>query len=100
MLGEKFDPAGSYSSVVDARPVESVSAVLSFDQMVVDPPSVPAMDAYLAKRPAAAPLTVPEPNTMLQKAFSEAVANMRQQGAGPDHKKFGPLLQKMNEAGK
>jgi hypothetical protein len=37
---------------------------------------------------------------MLQKAFSEAVANMRQQGAGPDHKKFGPLLQKMNEAGK
>jgi phospholipase C len=100
LLGEKFDPAGSYSSVVDARPVESVSAVLSFDQMVVDPPSVPAMDAYLAKRPAAAPLTVPEPNTMLQKAFSEAVANMRQQGAGPDHKKFGPLLQKMNEAGK
>ena len=99
-LGEKFDPAGSYSAVVDSRPVESVSALLNFDNPVLDPPSVPALDAYLAQRPAAAPLTVPAPNTALQKAFSDAVANMRQQGAGPNHPKFGSLLKQMDAAGK
>ena len=99
-LAERFDAAGSYSPVVDARRVGSVSAMLSFDNPVLDPPAAPAVDSYLAQRSAPPPLTVPEPKTALQRAFSDAVAGMRQQGAGPDHPKFGALLQAMAATGK
>jgi phospholipase C len=94
LLGEKFG-GGSYSAVVDARPVQSVSDVLNFDSPVTDPPAVPAVNAYLAARPPAPTVTVPVPTTQLQQAFSDAIENMKQHGAGPDHPKFGPLLQQM-----
>ena len=81
--------------MVDARPVQSVSDVLNFDSPVTDPPAVPAVNAYLAARPPAPTVTVPVPTTQLQQAFSDAIENMKQHGAGPDHPKFGPLLQQM-----
>jgi phospholipase C len=95
LLGEKFG-GGSYSAAVDGRPVKSVSEVLNFDTPITDPPAVPAVNAYLAARPAAPAVTVPIPATPLQQAFSDAIENMKQQGAGPDHPKFGPLLQQIS----
>jgi hypothetical protein len=70
--------------------------VLNFDTPITDPPAVPAVNAYLAARPAAPAVTVPIPATPLQQAFSDAIENMKQQGAGPDHPKFGPLLQQIS----
>ncbi|MDB6019251.1 MAG: Phospholipase [Pedosphaera sp.] len=97
LIGERFGN-GSYSPLVDARPVESVSAVLDFQNPVFDPPSVPALNSYLAQRPPApSGATVPVPNTPLQQAFNRAVTDLQQNGAGPAHKKFGPLLQQMAE---
>ncbi len=95
LLGEKFGN-GSYSAVVDARAVKSVSETLNFDNPILDPPSIPAVNAYLAARPPANPVTVPVPANPLQQAFSDAVQNMKQNGAGPDHPKFGPLLQQIS----
>lgn len=101
LFGEKFDPAGSYSPVVDARPVKSVSEILKFDNPILDAPSAPALDSYLAKRPPVPSVTVPEPKTELRQAFRDAVTRMKQQGAGPDHPKFGELIQQLdaNESG-
>src|ERR1035437_3528482 len=96
LFGEKFDSAGSYSPVVDARPVKSVSEILRFDNPILNPPPAPALDGYLAKRPPAPIVTVPELKTPLQIAFSDALVNLRQQGAGPDHPKFGELIQKVD----
>lgn len=96
-IGEKFGENGSYSNLVDARPVGSVSVVLNFDNPIADPPSAPALDAYLAKRPPApAGATVPTPNTQLQAGFQKAVANLREQGADRNHPKFGRLLGAMD----
>jgi phospholipase C len=98
LLGQKFDPAGSYSPIVDARPVKSVSDVLSFDNPNLDSPAAPALDDYLTPRQPASSVTVPVPQTQLQQAFRESVEEMKRKGAGPDHQKFGPLIQKMNTA--
>ncbi|MGH7057917.1 MAG: alkaline phosphatase family protein, partial [Acetobacteraceae bacterium] len=93
LLGEKFDPRGSYSTVVDARPVRSLSAALSFDAPITDPPVAPSLDAYLARRPPPpAQATVPPPNTALQQEFFRATAELRQRGADPSHPKFGKLM--------
>ncbi len=93
LIGEKFGQNGSYSPLVDGRAVNSVSAVLNSDNPISDSPAAPPVDQYLAKRPPPpAGATVPPQDTNLQKAFSNAIVNMKQQGAGPDHKKFGPLL--------
>jgi phospholipase C len=92
LLGEKFGN-GSYSDVVDPRPVQSLSAVLNFDNPITDPPSAPAIDQYLAARaPMPAGATVPAPDSNLQKGFQVAVSRMRQQGANQNHPKFGKLL--------
>lgn len=95
LLGQKFGN-GSYSPEVDARPVKSVSEALSFDNPNLDPPAAPALDGYLAPRPPAPAVTAPPPATPLQQAFQDSVDEMRRQGAGPDHKKFGPLFQQLN----
>jgi phospholipase C len=96
LLGEKFDRNRSYSPAVDARPVKSVSEALSFDNPNVDPPAAPALNDYLAARQPSAPVTAPPSATALQQAFRDSVDEMQRQGAGPDHKKFGPLLQQLN----
>lgn len=96
-IGEKFGVNGSYSPVVDARPVESLSAVLNFDSPITAPVAAPALDAYLAPRPPApAGATVPNPNTTLQKGFQTAVTNLRANGADASHVKFGKLLGAMD----
>ena len=95
-LGEKFDANGSYSPVVDARPVESVSAALDFNNPIVVPPAAPAMNAYLNPRPPA-PIaaTVPAPDTELKEAFRQGTEEMKRKGAGPAHPKFGTLLKQI-----
>jgi len=96
LLGEKFDASGSYSPLVDARAVKSVADALAFDNPSPDPPPAPALNAYLALRPPAPPVTAPPPETALQQAFRDSVEEMKRQGAGPDHKKFGLLIQALN----
>ena len=96
LIGEKFGPNGSYSTLVDARSVESVSSVLDFDIPIASPPSAPALNDYLARRgPAPVGATVPAQNTKLQSGFQKAVSNLKQQGADASHPKFGKLLEAM-----
>jgi phospholipase C len=87
---------GSYSADVDPRPVESLSAALSFDTPITTPPPVPAMDSYLSLQPKSNPyaVTIPVPQTELQKAFRAGIAEMKRQG-GDNHPFFGPLLQQV-----
>jgi phospholipase C len=92
LLGEKFGN-GSYSNLVDSRPVQSVSTILNSDNLITDPPSAPALNEYLAARPPKpAGATIPTPNTNLQKGFQAAISNMRQHGGDQNHPKFGELL--------
>lgn len=93
-LGERFGN-GSYLPEVDARPVESLSAALSFDSPISSPPPAPAMDGYLSQRAPANPFaTVPPPQTDLQQAFRDGIAEMKRQG-GDNHPAFGELLQQV-----
>jgi len=85
---------GSYSAEVDARPVESLSAALNFDSPILRPPPAPAMNTYLSLQPPSNPftVTVPPPETDLQKAFRAGTTEMKRQG-GDNHPTFGSLLQ-------
>jgi len=90
-LGEKFG-GGFFSADVDSRSVESLSAALNFDKPISEPPSAPALDAYLTPRPLPPNVTVPTANTQLQAGFQRALDNIKQQGADQNHPKFGELL--------
>jgi len=97
-LGEKFGKNGSYSPLVDARQVQSISAALNFDSPVTNAPAAPSLIAYLAGRPPTSPgATVPPPNTKLQQGFQQAVTNLRQGGADSTHPKFGNLLAELDK---
>ena len=93
-IGEKFGPNGLYSLVVNARPVESLSVVLDFSDPINNSPPGPSMDAYIHALPPPNPLLVqiPPTDTELRKSFRDALDEMKRQGAGPDHPKFGTLL--------
>jgi phospholipase C len=93
-IGERFGPAGLYSPVVDARPVESLSAALDFSSPITNPPAGPEMDTYIHQLPPPDPMlaNIPDPDTDLRKSFREAIDEMKRRGAGPDHLKFGTLL--------
>jgi len=93
-IAERFGPGGSYSKDVDARAVESVSTALDFSAPITFPPSGPHMDAYINAVPRPDPLVVeiPPPDTELRTGFRQAVDEMKRQGAGPDHPKFGAIL--------
>jgi phospholipase C len=81
LVAEKFDPKRSYSTEVDSRQVKSISDILNFDNPIVNAPSAPALNTYLAERkPAPSGATVPTPNTNLQKGFQQAVANLKKMG--------------------
>jgi len=92
LLGEKFGN-GSYSPVVDSRPVGSLSHVLDFTNPILQAPAPPPLDDYLKLR-AAVPSGVTRPplNTALQKGFSDVIESMKQHGADASHPKFGQLL--------
>jgi len=97
LIGEKFDPNGSYSPLVDGRQVQSISAIFNFDNPIVNAPAAPALNTYLANRPPApAGATVPSPNTDLQKGFQQAVTSLKQNGADLNHPKFGELIAAMD----
>jgi phospholipase C len=92
LLGEKFGN-GSYSTVVDARPVGSVSHVLDFSNPILQAPAPPTLDAYLKLRPAPpVGVTTPPRDTPLQIGFSDVITSMKQHGADSSHPKFGQLL--------
>jgi phospholipase C len=92
LLGERFGN-GSYSSVVDNRPVGSLSHVLDFTNPILQAPAPPPLDQYLSARPPMPQgVTAPPPVTPLQKGFSDVVASMKQHGADANHPKFGQLL--------
>jgi phospholipase C len=93
-IGEKFGPGGKYLPVVDDRPVESISAALDFSAPINNSPPGPSMDAYIHAVPPANPLVaeIPVPDNELRASFRDAVDEMKRQGAGADHPKFGTLL--------
>lgn len=95
LIGSKFG-GGSYSGEVDGRDVENLSAALNFDAPIATPDPAPAMNDYLAKQPKTNPfdVTVPPPETDLQKAFREGTAEMKRQG-GETHPTLGPLLRQV-----
>jgi hypothetical protein len=77
--------------------VQSLSAVLSFDNPIASAPSAPALDKYLTGRPPTPTgATVPAPDTNLQAGFQNAVNNLKQNGADVNHPKFGKLLKAMD----
>jgi phospholipase C len=97
LIGEKFGTNGSYSPLVDARQVGSISEVLDFDNPIADASAAPPLDAYLADRPPApTTATIPSPDTNLQKGFQQAVSNLKQSGADMNHPKFGELIYEMD----
>jgi phospholipase C len=93
LIGEKFGASGGYSPVVDARPVESLSAALDFSNPVNNPPPGPSMDAYIHAVPPPDPqlAEIPIPDTDLKKSFLDAVREMKQQG-GENDSRFATLL--------
>lgn len=93
-IGDKFGPNGLYSPVVDARPVESVSAALDFANPINISPAGPSMDAYIHALPRPDPLLaeIPPKDTELRQTFRDAIDEMKRQGAGAGHAKFGTLL--------
>ncbi len=96
LLGERFRD-NSYSDIVDSRPVASASAALDFTNPIIDAPAAPNLQAYFSKKPPTPTgATIPPGDTELQKAFLDAVDKMKQNGAGPDHEKFGELIQAMD----
>ncbi|MGH2913296.1 MAG: alkaline phosphatase family protein, partial [Solirubrobacteraceae bacterium] len=95
-LGERFGQ-GSYSAVVDVRPVKSVAEVLESNAVTSPPPAAPALHDYLSLRPSVPTATVPNNGTPLEKGFQHAVGEMRRQGADQNHPKFGPLLKQINQ---
>jgi phospholipase C len=100
LIGEKFGANGSYSPLVDARPVQSISDMLNFSGPVANAPAAPPLDAYLAKRPPAPTgATVPTPDTNLQKGFQQAVTSLKLNGANLNHPKFGELIYEMDNPG-
>jgi phospholipase C len=100
LIGEKFGANGSYSPLVDARPVQSISDMLNFSGPVANAPGAPPMNDYLAKRPPAPTgATVPTPDTNLQKGFQQAVTSLKQNGANLNHPKFGELIYEMDNPG-
>jgi phospholipase C len=95
LIAEKYDSNKSYSSTVDARQVQSLSAVLNFDSPISNAPAAPSLVNYLSKRGAAPPLTVPASDsapTNLQQGFQNALENLKQNGADINHPKFGELI--------
>ena len=97
LIGEKFGVNGSYSPLVDARPVKSISDMLNLSGPVANAPGAPPMNDYLAKRPPAPTgATVPTPDTNLQKGFQQAVTSLKQNGANLNHPKFGELIYEMD----
>jgi phospholipase C len=97
LIGEKFGNNGSYSPLVDARQVGSISEVLDFDNPISDAPAAPPLDAYLALRaPAPTVATVPTPDTNLKKGFQQAISNLKQNGANMNDPKFGELIYEMD----
>lgn len=93
LIGEKFGVNGRYSAVVDARPVESLSAALNFSSPINNPPPGPSMDAYIHAVPSPDPqlAEIPIPDTDLKKSFLDAVQEMKQQGGETDPR-FATLL--------
>jgi phospholipase C len=96
-LGDRF-AGGSYSEVVDARPVGSLSTVFNFEDAITDPPAAPALIEYLTARPPKPEgATVPECDTVAQLGFQDALETLRKE-ADNDHPKFGELLAATDEA--
>ncbi len=91
-LGQKFGN-GSYSALVDARPVGSVADVLNAPNAQRAAPAVPSLVPYLSRQPAhAGYLPGRQPETRIQQAFRDSLNNIRNH---PDRKpgQYDDLLQ-------
>jgi len=79
LIGETFGGAGGYSQLVDARPVESVSAVLNNPAGGRASPVIPSLNDYLAQQPRGRSGRVPgtRPETDIQHSFQRALDDIR-----------------------
>ena len=94
LLGERFGPNGKYSNFVDNRAVESLSSALDFTNPLLNPSPAPSLEPYIQSVPPpdSARVEIPPVDTDLKKAFRDGIEEMKRQGAGPQHPKFGNLL--------
>lgn len=98
-MAEKFDPNKSHSAVVDARPVQSLSAALDFTNPITNAPVAPSLDNYLNGRgPAPTGVSIPDQDSSdLQTGFQKALKTLTQSGADINHPKFGELIAAVNQ---
>lgn len=91
-IGQKFGPGGSYSDVVDRRPVGSVVDVLDASNTGSAAPVIESLDAYLAKQAGLAGFTPgTSPDSTIQHAFQDALDRIRGHTVKPGGK-LGQLL--------
>jgi phospholipase C len=91
-IGQKFGKNGSYSALVDSRPVGSVADVLNAPDSQRPAPAIPSLVPYLQRQPAAAGfLPGTAPTTPIQQGFQDALSVIRNHPDRPTGK-FDHLL--------
>lgn len=87
LIGQVFDGKGSYSEMVDKRPVGSVLDVLEQDHGAAEAPVIGALDDYRSKEPPNTGFTRGRaPQSTLQHAFQYALDRIREQPVKPEGK--------------
>ena len=79
LIGDTFGGRSGYSARVNARPVESVSAVLNNPAGRPEIPTIPSINDYLARQPRGRSGRVPgtRPKTDMQHSFQRALDDIR-----------------------
>lgn len=91
-LGEKFGGGQGYSAEVDARGTVSVQRALRDDLPQRDMPIIPSLDDYLQReQEAAGQVRGQPPQTEMQRAFKQALDDIREQ-PGPKPQQIADLL--------
>jgi phospholipase C len=97
LIGQKFGKDGSYSTLVDSRPVGSVADILNAPGSQRPAPQIPSLVPYLRKQPAPAGfLPGTPPTTPIQQGFQDALNVMRNHPDRPAGK-FDHLISKFPE---
>lgn len=92
LIGTVFDEKGSYSEVVDKRPVGNVFDLLGQDNDVANAPVIGSLDDYRSKAAPNAGFTPGRaPKSTLQHAFQSALDRIREQPVKP-HGKLAQVL--------
>lgn len=87
LIGQKFGPKGSYSDLVDKRPVGSVLDMLDASSAGREAPAIPSLVPFLKKQPGLAGFTPGKvAETPMQDAFQDALDRLREHTVKPGGK--------------